>query len=129
MPIDWGNVIADVGTQYVKYKYGAPAIAAMSQQPYMAPGPVAATPAFYDPGTGTGGGIPGIDIIPEPGSMMLQLGKRLLWDPLLAKWIKKPGRRRRRLLTPTDLNDLAALQTIVGKGDVMKFAVMKAVRR
>lgn len=39
-------------------------------------------------------------------------------------------RRRRRLLTPTDLADLASLQTLVGKGsDAMRFAVTKAVRR
>jgi len=38
-------------------------------------------------------------------------------------------RRRRRLLTPTDLSDLAALKTIVGGGDALKFAVTKAVRR
>ncbi len=38
-------------------------------------------------------------------------------------------RRRRRLLTPTDLSDLAALATIVGKGDALKFAVTKPVRR
>ena len=38
-------------------------------------------------------------------------------------------RRRRRLLTPTDLSDLAALQAIVGKGDALKLAVAKAVRR
>lgn len=38
-------------------------------------------------------------------------------------------RRRRRLLTPTDLSDLAALSTIVGKGDALKLAVTKAVRR
>ncbi len=38
-------------------------------------------------------------------------------------------RRRRRLLTPTDLSDLAALKTIVGNTDALKFAVTKAVRR
>lgn len=38
-------------------------------------------------------------------------------------------RRRRRLLTPTDLSDLAALAAIVGKGDALKMAVAKAVRR
>ncbi len=41
----------------------------------------------------------------------------------------KRRRRRRRLLTPTDLSDLAALATIVGKGDALKLAVTKAVRR
>lgn len=38
-------------------------------------------------------------------------------------------RRRRRLLTPTDLSDLAALQAIVGKGDALKLAVAKAAKR
>lgn len=38
-------------------------------------------------------------------------------------------RRRRRLLTSSDLQDLAALATIVGKGDALKMAVAKAVRR
>ncbi len=41
----------------------------------------------------------------------------------------KRRRRRRRLLTPTDLSDLAALATIVGKGDALKLATVKAVRR
>ena len=43
----------------------------------------------------------------------------------------KPCRRkrRRRLLTPTDLSDLAALKTIVGNSDALKYAVTKAVRR
>lgn len=39
-------------------------------------------------------------------------------------------RRRRRLLTPTDLADLASLASLVGKSsDAMRFAVTKAVRR
>lgn len=44
----------------------------------------------------------------------------------------KPCRRRRRkrLLTPTDLSDLAALQALVGKGSTaLNMAVAKAVRR
>jgi len=41
----------------------------------------------------------------------------------------KCRRRRRRLLTPTDLSDLAALKTITGGGQALNFAVMKAVRR
>lgn len=40
-----------------------------------------------------------------------------------------PRRRRRRLLTPTDLSDLAALKTITGNNDALKMAVVKAVRR
>lgn len=38
-------------------------------------------------------------------------------------------RRRRRLLTSTDINDLAALKAIVGGGQAMNLAVAKAVRR
>lgn len=39
-------------------------------------------------------------------------------------------RRRRRLLTPTDMSDLAALASLVGKSsDAMRYAVAKAVRR
>ena len=49
-------------------------------------------------------------------------------DPRTGK-PKCKRRRRRRLLTPTDLSDLAALQAIVGKGDALKLAVAKAVRR
>ena len=42
---------------------------------------------------------------------------------------KKCRRRRRRLLTPTDLGDLAQLKALVGNGEAMKIAVMKAIRR
>jgi len=42
---------------------------------------------------------------------------------------RRKRRRRRPLLTPTDLNTLAALKTITGNNDALKFAVMKAVRR
>lgn len=50
-------------------------------------------------------------------------------DTRTGKVTKCRRRRRRRLLTPTDLNDLAALKTIVGGGQAMNFAVLKAVRR
>ncbi len=46
-----------------------------------------------------------------------------------APYNRKRRRRRRPLLTPTDLNTLAALKTITGNNDALKFAVMKAVRR
>jgi len=42
---------------------------------------------------------------------------------------KKCRRRRRRLLTPTDLSDIAALVAIAGKGTGMNLAIAKAVRR
>lgn len=42
---------------------------------------------------------------------------------------KVPRRRRRRLLTSSDLKDLAALKTIVGGGASMSGAVVQAIRR
>jgi len=50
-------------------------------------------------------------------------------DGIMTQKKKKKRRRRRRLLTPTDLGDLAQLQALVGKGEVMKVAVMKALSR
>lgn len=54
---------------------------------------------------------------------------KMTFDPATGKITRCRRRRRRRLLTPTDLNDLAALKTIVGGGQAINFAVMKAVRR
>ena len=51
-------------------------------------------------------------------------------DTRTGKVTKCKRRRRRRLLTPTDLSDLAALQALVGKGSTaLNMAVAKAVRR
>ena len=73
-------------------------------------------------------GIPGVEIVGDPGQ---SAGfHHLRWDKKLEKWVPHTRRRRRRrLLTPTDLNDLAALKTIAGGGEQLKFAIMKAVRR
>lgn len=51
------------------------------------------------------------------------------YDTKTGKFGKCRRRRRRRLLTPTDLSDLAALAAVAGKGDALKMAVAKAVRR
>ncbi len=50
-------------------------------------------------------------------------------DTRTGKVTKCSRRRRRRLLTSTDINDLAALKAIVGGGQAMNLAVAKAVRR
>lgn len=63
------------------------------------------------------------------GSTMAGGNGKVTVDTKTGKVTKCGRRRRRRLLTPTDLNDLAALKTIVGGGQAMNFAVMKAVRR
>ena len=55
-------------------------------------------------------------------------------DGLIASGInaitgKKRRPRRRRLLTATDLNDLAMLKTLTGNSDAFKAAVVRAIRR
>lgn len=69
---------------------------------------------------------PGMPHIPRDPRTGLPV-RGVMWDPVAGKWVKR-RRRRRRLLTPTDLGDLAQLQALVGKGEVMKVAVMKAIK-
>jgi len=99
----FGDFVSDV----IDVWQGQPTGGMVTAQPY--PGLVA-----QDPSGGYGA---------HPG-----LGKVTV-DTKTGKVTKCGRRRRRRLLTPTDLNDLAALKTIVGGGQAMNFAVMKAVRR
>ena len=63
------------------------------------------------------------------GAPAIPAGAKVQIDPKTGKVTLCRRRRRRRLLTPTDLNDLAALKTITGGGQTLGFAVMKAVRR
>lgn len=63
------------------------------------------------------------------GSFSYPTPAKVTVDTVTGKVTPCRRRRRRRLLTPTDLNDLAALKTIVGGGQAINFAVMKAVRR
>lgn len=55
-----------------------------------------------------------------------------VWDPAAdcgaGKWIKRRSRRRRKIITDSDLNQLAALKTIVGNGQALTAAVVKATR-
>lgn len=66
---------------------------------------------------------------PVPSNFPVPAGGKVTVDTKTGKVTACRRRRRRRLLTPTDLNDLAALKTIVGGGQAINFAVMKAVRR
>lgn len=55
--------------------------------------------------------------------------KYLRYNCVTGEYTKVPRRRRRRLLTGSDLKDLAALRTIVGGGQCMNGAVVQAIRR
>lgn len=66
---------------------------------------------------------------PYMGPIPQQQPRQVTVDTLTGQVKPCRRRRRRRLLTPTDLSDLAALAAVVGKGDALKMAVAKAVRR
>ena len=80
---------------------------------------VGGAPTVYTPPTSFAGGMAPVNLPPPGGSDM----------DVCAPYGRRKRRRRRPLLTPTDLNTLAALKTITGNNDALKFAVMKAVRR
>lgn len=120
--MDLGTLLLDIGTQYVKSKYGAPQAPAAMRPWKMPPVPaggapgIAATPAFLD--------LPGIDIVGDPGDLVAKAvasGGKLIYDYVTGKWkIQRRRRRRRRLATATDIKDLAALSGTVGKGQLMR---------
>ena len=53
----------------------------------------------------------------------------LTYDCKTGKFSSRKRRRRRRLITPTDLGDLASIVAITGKGAGMNQAIAQAVRR
>lgn len=55
--------------------------------------------------------------------------KYLRYNCQTGQYSKVPRRRRRRLLTSSDLKDLAALKAIVGGGAKMDGAIVQAIRR
>lgn len=119
-PMDLGQILVGLGSQYIESRWG--------QQPQPMGGyvgtPTASQPVFLDDGIGLG--LPGVDVISEPPACG---SKNMVYDPNKGKWIKRRTRRRRRLITPTDLNDLAALKTIVGGGQALTAATIRAVGR
>jgi hypothetical protein len=86
---------------------------------------------FAGAGTTTGGAAP-----PANGAAMAYAGscpprktRTLTIDCATGQEVKRTRRRRRRLLTSSDLGDLAQLQALVGKGsNAMSVAVSKAIR-
>ena len=67
---------------------------------------------------------------PPPASLPAPMPAQITVDTRTGEVKPCRRRRRRRLLTPTDLSDLAALQALVGKGSsALNMAVAKAVRR
>ncbi len=80
-------------------------------------------------GGGSFAGVPPIDTSGWDVPGYEGMPAKVTVDTRTGKVCRCRRRRRRRLLTPTDLSDLAALAAVVGKGDALKLAVAKAVRR
>ncbi len=101
MAVDWGG-LANLGIDFLQGQTGA-------QGQQLAP--LTQYPGYYG---GPSGVTPPAKVTVDTRTGAVHACRR---------------RRRRRLLTPTDLSDLAALAAVVGKGDALKLAVAKAVRR
>ncbi len=104
--MDLGQLITDLGGQYIQARYGQ---AAPQYVPYQ--GPIEATPALS-----------------RAGAAGIGVAAGELWDWFWddesqcykkAKKCKK-RRRRKRLATVSDIADLAALKSILGNGDAFK---------
>lgn len=111
--MDLGQIFVDVGSQYIKTKWGTPSPPSLAPQLPPMPGTtLPSTPAFLD--------IPGIDIVGDPGDLVAKaarIGGKLIYDYVTGKWkIQRRRRRRRRLATTSDIKDLAALKQILGSG-------------
>ena len=104
--MDLGQLITDLGGQYIQARYGA----ATPQTGYYQP-PIQATPAL-SPGAAAGLGM-------AAGELW-----DYFWDEKSQCYKKqkkcKTRRRRKRLATVSDIADLAALKSILGNGDAFK---------
>ena len=99
--MDLGNIIASLGTEYIRNRYAMP--------------PVQTSPVLFpDIGSFLTGG--------DASTTTTQPPQRCgyLWNPDTQKWVKKSRRRRKRLATQSDLKDLAALKGILGSGEAFK---------
>lgn len=106
MPTDLGTIVTDLGSAYINARFGQPAVGFT--------GPVQTVPA--QPAFNLG--LPMVDVIPEAptaGSM-----RGWVYNPSAncgqGGWQKRKPRRRKRLATKGDLQDLAALKGILGMG-------------
>lgn len=118
-----GDVFIDVGLERLKQKFGggsAP-ISRATTQPIVRVG----GPDFG--GSGSPIGIPFGEIVGDPG---MTPGRHYLrWDKKLQQWVKHAHRRRRRrLLTDSDYDDLLRISTLPNSKSI-QVALSKTLRR
>jgi len=113
MSLDLGNIVTGVAGAYFDAKYNPGQIRTVANQPTYGTGGMDGSVL---PTTPVDAGIPFVDVIPEPPSD--SCGGQYLWKPATAtcagKWIKRSRRRRRKLVTDSDIKGIAALRTVGG---------------
>jgi len=111
--MDLGSIITGVAGSYFDAKYNPGQIRTVGNQPTYGTGGLDGS---VIPTTPADLGVPFVDVIPEPPSDCP--GGQYLWKPATAtcagKWIKRSRRRRRKLVTDSDIKGIAALRTVGG---------------
>ncbi len=102
MALDLGSIITSLGGQYIQSRYQQPMT--IQAQPALNFG--SAYQALVGPEVSAAG------VAPCPS------GYR--YNAATGQWEKKRRRRRKRLATPSDLKDLAALKGVLGGGEAFK---------
>lgn len=119
------NVLGGLAGQYINNRYGPQPVT------YAAPGllanqPIVATNADYG-SAGPGVGVPYRDVINEPPACNPYKG--MVWNPAAncgqGKWQRRSRRRKRALVTQSDINGLIKLKSAVGKGKIMEVWIAK----
>ena len=114
--LDLGSIFTDLGTAYINAKWGGQTNDRARSVNAVFNGMdqfASQNPAFLN-----NLGIPGIDVVPDAPTG--DCNGRKLYDPAKGKWITQRRRRRKRLATPSDLKDLAALRGVLGNGEAFK---------
>jgi len=110
MPLDLGQILGGLGSEYINARYGQQA----TPQVIYANSPTIPV-GMGDPG----GGIPFVDVIPEPpaGCSPRDYVYKFTCDGW--RWIKRRKRRRKQLVTKGDIAGLASLKGVT-TGEQMK---------
>jgi hypothetical protein len=129
MSLDLGNLLGNLGSQYISARWGQPPVPQVMAPTFQAQGPmagIATTPAL-GPVVGMGlGALAGeaYDYLTQPGlptipGAPMAAGSSYCVDGKTGKvTIKQKRRRRRRLATSSDIRDLSSLKSVLSPADL-----------
>jgi hypothetical protein len=136
MSLDLGNLLGNLGSQYISARWGTPAQPTVFQPTMQAQGPVAGVLAPQPVNTamdmlgitpyanmlGFGQGSGNLPTIPTPGDVTITGNcppPSYCVDGKTGKvTIKQKRRRRRRLATSSDIRDLSSLKSVLSPADL-----------